>query len=195
CLGDLMRLLRLGPLAWSGLGLHTMIHEARARVAELRPKQPLSPRDERFFAQLERVARAAGPCLQSPENYASPWGSMTGSAGQKEDLLAEPHYFFSGDGALAFLLVRPVEEAGSFTAALGSVTAARSIIDAMKGEFSDLEMGLTGLPVLETDEMVAAERDTRFASWLALAAVAGLFLVVYRGVAYPALTVVTLLVG
>ena len=38
------------------------------------------------------------------------------------------------------------------------------------------------MPVLETDEMAAAQHDTRLASWLAIAGVALLFLVVYRGV-------------
>src|SRR5262249_32473770 len=47
--------------------------------------------------------------------------------------------------------------------------------------FADLEFGLTGLPVLETDEMIAAERDTRSASWLAIAGVTMLFFIVYRG--------------
>ena len=51
------------------------------------------------------------------------------------------------------------------------------------------------MPVLETDEMAAAQRDTQWASWLAVVGVALLFLVVYRGLAYPMLTLVTLLVG
>ena len=43
----------------------------------------------------------------------------------QEDLLAEPQYFFSGDGTLAFLLVRPVKEKDSFTAAQKSVEPLR----------------------------------------------------------------------
>src|SRR5262249_10167768 len=46
-----------------------------------------------------------------------------------------------------------------------------------------------------TDEMAAAQRDSQTASWLALGGVTLLFLVVYRGIYYPLLTVVTLLVG
>ena len=43
--------------------------------------------------------------------------------------------------------------------------------------------------------MVAAQHDTELASWLALAGVVVLFLIVYRGLYYPLLTVGTLLVG
>ncbi len=51
------------------------------------------------------------------------------------------------------------------------------------------------MPVLETDEMAAAEHDTRLASWLAIGGVTLLFFLVYRSVWYPLLTVGTLLVG
>ena len=71
----------------------------------------------------------------------------------------------------------------------------RGVVAEARASFPDLEFGLTGMPVLETDEMAAAQHDTQWASWLAVAGVALLFLVVYRGVAYPALTLVTLLVG
>src|SRR5581483_12521119 len=62
-------------------------------------------------------------------------------------------------------------------------------------EYPNIEFGLTGLPVLETDEMTAADHDTRLASWLAIAGVTVLFLLVYRGIWYPLLTVATLLIG
>ena len=65
----------------------------------------------------------------------------------------------------------------------------------MKEKYTDLEFGLTGLPVLENDEMVASQNDSNFASWLALAGVALLYLVVYRGFRYPVMTVAALMVG
>ena len=51
------------------------------------------------------------------------------------------------------------------------------------------------MPVLESDEMAAAQADTALASWLAMAGVTVLFFVVYRSLLYPLLTVATLLVG
>src|SRR5205814_9915262 len=43
--------------------------------------------------------------------------------------------------------------------------------------------------------MVASQQDTNVASWLALAGVALLYLLVFRSFRYPAMTVATLLVG
>ncbi|MBY0230259.1 MAG: MMPL family transporter [Gemmataceae bacterium] len=190
-LGDLAPLLDL-PLAWHALGVSGIVAEGRQRAARLRPGDRLSPSDERFFKQLAAVSRSANDVLAG-KPYASPWASL--AAGEGPDFISEPQYFFSGDGALCFLLARPVKERGSFTAALASVSAAREVADEVRAAFPELEIGLTGLPVLETDEMTAAERDTRLASLVALAGVALLFIAVYRGLAYPALTVAALLVG
>src|SRR5438309_11093954 len=71
----------------------------------------------------------------------------------------------------------------------------RSIVVQVSPKYAGLSFGLTGLPVLENDEMVASQQDTNVASWLALAGVALLYLVVFRSFRYPAMTVATLLVG
>jgi hopanoid biosynthesis associated RND transporter like protein HpnN len=193
-LTDMKRLLDFGPLSWHGLSVQGIVAEARGRLSHLEPGRPLSPSDERFFRQLSAIADCARAGLDRPGQYRSPWSSLAGDDARK-DMLSQPQYFFSGDGRLAFLLARPVKQAGSFTAALKSVAAARAVVADTRRQFPDLEMGLTGMPVLETDEMVAAESDTRLASWLAIAFVSLLFVVVYRSVYYPLLTVVTLLVG
>ena len=178
---------------WRRLTLLSLLIKGKNSLPDDRP---LDADEVQFYTELRAVARAAGAYLDDPSQYRNPWGSLmsTRPAGQ-EDLLAEPQYFFSGSGGLAFLLVRPKKEQGSFTAALKSVEAMRGVVAEARVSFPDLEFGLTGMPVLDTDEMAAAQRDTQWASWLAVAGVAVLFLVVYRGVAYPTLTLVTLLVG
>jgi len=109
---------------------------------------------------LTSIAKAADATLADPADYRNPWGNLVSRPPQQEDLMAEPQFFFSGDGELAFLLCRPIKAAGSFTAALKPVAALREIVAEIKPRFGDVEIGLTGLPVLETDEMAAAERDT-----------------------------------
>ncbi|MFM7148312.1 MAG: MMPL family transporter, partial [Gemmataceae bacterium] len=194
-LADMKRLLDFGPISWHTLGVHPMVQEARQRLADIRPNDKLSRSDERFLAQLGPIARAATEAIQDPRCYRNPWGGLPGMDDQRQNVVDEPQYFFSGDQTLAFLLARPVKEAGSFTGARKSVATAREIVNEVQPNFPDLRLGLTGLPVLETDEMVAAETDTRLASYLAIAGVSLLFLLVYRSIAYPLLTVATLLVG
>jgi hopanoid biosynthesis associated RND transporter like protein HpnN len=191
-------LLHVGPIAWRGLTLQSLLREADLRAAAMGPDQPLKPADEQFFTQLLSICRAGREMLIDPARYHNPWSSLMTRPPGQQDLLAEPQYFFSGEkegGTLAFLLVRPVKEPGSFTAALKPVSAMRDFVASLRRAYPDLEFGLTGLPVLETDEMAAADRDTRLASLLAILGVSLLFLFVYRGLWYPLLTVATLLLG
>ncbi len=204
---DMGQLLKHGWISWKLLTLPSLLQEAVQRASKMKPDVPLSSGDEVFLTQLWNITRNAKEVLVDPEKYKTPWGSLLARPPQQKDLLAEPQYFFSDPPAtektasqptgetLAFLLVRPIKEEGSFTSALQSVTAIRKIVDETRRHYPGVEFGVTGLPVLETDEMTAADHDTRLASWLAIAGVSLLFLLVYRSLWYPLLTVATLLIG
>jgi hopanoid biosynthesis associated RND transporter like protein HpnN len=187
---------RFDPLiGWRSLTLLRLLHEARDRAGKLLPEQPLSEGDEIFLGQLLAISRSATEVLENPAAYKSPWRSLMAQKPEQQDLLREPQYFFSGDGSLAFLLTRPVKDTTSFTESKASVDAMRKIVRNVAGKFTDLQVGMTGLPVLECDEMTASQEDTNVASWLALGGVALLYLIVFRSWRYPFLTVGTLLVG
>jgi hopanoid biosynthesis associated RND transporter like protein HpnN len=199
-LQDMALLLDIGPLAWKALSLQGLLLEAQTRLDRLAhppdaPHSSLNASDEQFFTQLTAVTRSAQAYLADPGRYSNPWSSLISRQPEQKDQLAEPQYFFSGDGTLAFLMCRPIKEKGSFTACLRNVKKLRKVLQGLKTDFPDLDFGMTGLPVLETDEMAAAQHDTELASWLASAGVTGLFFLVYRGISYPILTVVTLLTG
>jgi hopanoid biosynthesis associated RND transporter like protein HpnN len=199
---DNMKLLLEPPLvggieSWKVLSLHSMLDEAANRATAIGEQGRLRSGDKEFLTQMASISLAAARVVDDPAAYANPWQSIlpASPAAQQKDQLAEPQYFFSGDGTLAFLLVRPVKVASSFTAAKASVDKLRAIVERAQAQYAGLRFGCTGLPVLENDEMVASGHDTETASWLALAGVALLYLVVFRGIRYPALMVGTLLVG
>jgi uncharacterized protein len=194
-LQEMRPLLELGPLGWRGLTVANLVREAEQRLRQMRPEDERAAADEPFWQQLLAVTRSATSSLDELGAYSNPWSSMIPRPADQPDLLAKPRYFFCADGSLAFLLVRPRMEGGSFTAARRSVDAMKGAVNAVRANFPDVQLGLTGMPVLETDEMVATQEDTTRAGWLALAGVALLYLVVYRCWRYPVLTVVTLLVG
>jgi hopanoid biosynthesis associated RND transporter like protein HpnN len=192
-------LLEFGPVGWQGLSLGSLLTEGNLRVGQFAPGKPLSAADEQFVLQLDAVSQSAAAALGDPSQYRNPWRSLMPAHPQQADSgtpsLDQPQYFFSGDKELAFLLARPVKEEGSFTAARTSVEALRGIVAQVRAAYPDLNMGLTGLPVLENDEMTASQADTKLASWLALSGVGVLYLIVFRSVRYPFLTVGTMIVG
>jgi hopanoid biosynthesis associated RND transporter like protein HpnN len=187
---------------WGQLTLQQLVREAEKRVVTLPSDRSDDASTLQVLCQLDNVCRVAAKVLDDPAAYRSPWRSilnLSGTTGgpealEQQDFLTEEQYFFSGDGSLAFLLVRPFRE-DNFIGTDKSVSAMRDILKDIRERFPDLEVGLTGLPVLENDEMVASQRDSNTASWLALAGVALLYLVAYRSWRFPIFTVATLLVG
>ncbi len=180
---------------WQNLTVLQLLYEGQRRASSLANDDAGSPEHDVTLRQLNSICRNAVAMVHDPAAYRNPWTSILPDSPQ-QDLLAEPQYFFSGDGALAFLMVRPLKDADeSFTFAQKSIAGLRALLQRMKPRFPDLAFGLTGLPVLENDEMIASQNDSNLASWLALAGVALLYLVVYRGFRYPLMTVAALLVG
>jgi predicted RND superfamily exporter protein len=197
----------LDPLfGWKSLGVQQLLREGERKLEVWRPIEP-NGEAEQFFKQLTAICNGASDYLESPDRYRNPWQSILpspsgrgaggeGSASQ-QDYLAKPQYFFSGDGTLAMLTVSPVKDRDpdNFTGAQKSIGVLKTVIDQVKARHSNIDIGITGLPVLENDEMIASQNDSNFASWLALAGVAMLYLVIYRGFRYPFMTVAALVVG
>ncbi len=190
----------LGPLAsisWKFLSLETLLGQACTALEQQAAGRKLTPSDHDLLEQLPPVIDSAAATFRDPAAYQNPWalaGARTADRGDERQL-TEPQYFFTPDGKLAMLLCRPKKASQSFTPAKEANEAMRAILAEATPRFPGVRFGLTGLPVLETDEMVLSDVDSRQASWLALLGVAILYLIVYRGLRYPLLTVASLLTG
>lgn len=186
----------IDPLfGWKSLTLQHLLSEGERRCGAL-ARDPGKADADPLLAQLDAICRSAAATLDDAQQYRNPWRSILPQEPDRQDLMQRPQYFFSEDGTLAFLLARPIgTTTTSFTEARESIEKLRQILDELRPAWPDLDFGLTGLPVLENDEMVASSDDSRTASWLALLGVAVLYLGVYRGYRYPVMTLATLMVG
>ena len=198
-----LHLRQLGPLlgsfssfVWYEMNLRNMVVRLDAILTDSAQGVPLSESDSAFIKQFSMIARSASAALEHPEPFLDPWTSLMQGDAQREDQLASPRYFTSDDRSLHFMVARPANpDRNSFTPVAQAVVQARTIVEATRHQYPDLQFGLTGLPVLEHDEMAGTDRDSTRATWLALAGVALLYLVVYRGFRYPLLTVGSLITG
>ncbi len=199
--GIQVRVERMGPLlgpvatlAWQRLNLQSLLTTA---TLALESPDPPSAADADLLVQLPAVARSAAAALRDPAAYRNPWAVAGPRTAERDDekQLTEPQYSFTPDGTLGVLLCRPKKADQSFTPAKEANAAMRAVLADVAPAFPDAKLGLTGLPVLETDEMVRSDEDSMRASWLALLGVAVLYFVVYRGFRYPLLTVGSLVVG
>jgi hopanoid biosynthesis associated RND transporter like protein HpnN len=143
--------------------------------------------DLRFVADV--IAQISAR-LDRPTPYKSPWGGLF-SVGSEEDA-ASAGYFLSDDQRLLFILAEPQSERGSFTGNRAAIDGVRATVAALKAEFPDVEVGVTGKPALSNDEMVAAFRDSERAGLLAFALTLVLLLLGFWRIGKPLLMLVVL---
>jgi len=100
-------------------------------------------------------------------------------------------------GKQQVITMRPVKQQGSFVASEKSILAARAALDEIlkKPEFTGVKGGLTGVPVLEYEEMVTSQRDIKIATILSLSLTVLLLLFAFRGLLNVIAAMVSLIVG
>ncbi len=100
-------------------------------------------------------------------------------------------------GKQQVVTVLPIKQAGSFVPAEKAIKTARSALDEIlsKPEFKGIKGGLTGVPVLEYEEMATSQRDIEIATILSLSLTVILLLFAFRGLLNVIAAMVSLIVG
>jgi hypothetical protein len=100
-------------------------------------------------------------------------------------------------GRQQVITVLPVKEQGSFVPAEKAIKTARAALDDIlkKPEFKGIRAGLTGVPVLEYEEMATSQRDIKIATILSLSLTVILLLFAFRGLLNVIAAMVSLIVG
>jgi hopanoid biosynthesis associated RND transporter like protein HpnN len=112
----------------------------------------------------------------------------------------------SGDGMPSMLesagrqqviTVLPIRNKGSFVPDDKAIKITRALLDEIlkKPEFKGVKAGLTGIPVLENEEMATSQRDIELATILSLTLTVVLLLFAFRGLLNVMAAMVSLIVG
>ncbi|HAK37848.1 MAG TPA: hypothetical protein DCM60_06325, partial [Nitrospina sp.] len=130
--------------------------------------------------------------LKGETTYRSPWNSFLTDS---EKSIAEEGYLVSEDEKLMFILIVPNKDNKAATAIPDSIGFLRGLIEETRAQFPGIEVGLTGEDVIAADEMDTTQVDVQKASQIALAGIALLFILAYRGVVKPLLAIFALVVA
>ncbi|MBC8357244.1 MAG: MMPL family transporter [Planctomycetes bacterium] len=149
---------------------------------------------EQFLANFQPVLDGSWHQL-SFENAINQTAERPGFAGlpQLEDRLASRHLLLNG-GRTGVVLLR-LSNAESPVPLEQAIPDLRDQIEVVRLRHPNVTMGLTGMPVLEHDEMSSSQRDTARASVLSLLGVSCVFVAGFGGLRRPLLAVATLLIG
>ena len=115
---------------------------------------------------------------------------LKGGGGDKPSLLESA-------GKQQVITMLPVKEEGSFVASEKPIKAARAVLEKIlkQPEFKGVTGGLTGVPVLEYEEMATSQHDLEIATILSLSLTVILLLFAFRGLLNVIAAMVSLIVG
>jgi len=132
---------------WARLRLGSMAEGMCARLESGDPQQAAAAAAE--FARLSE-SLLAGIGHGGP--YRSPWPEMPGLIATISEL--HDRYLLTPDGRLGFVLLRLAEDGeDSFVQGTQAIDALRRLIARVEAGHPEAKIGLTGLPVMENDEM------------------------------------------
>jgi hopanoid biosynthesis associated RND transporter like protein HpnN len=146
--------------------------------------------------QYETLAQWIGGGLQMGANQGAPAAeALTTPLTEGMDALRLPRYLTAEEGRTAFILLKLKDEAHGGLSQAVAIARLRHEIAEFQREKAGVWAGLTGMPVIEYDEMAASQFDMIWTSIASLIVVAALFSAAYGGLRHAALASLVLLLG
>ena len=159
-------------------------------TADELPAAALERYTESLVAGLDAVSAAS---TAKPGEYLSPWPGMPESLSTLRDLSSE--HLLAKDGTLGFMLLRLAKAKGGFAGASVATDELRRLINLVAVRHPGVTIGLTGLPVMEDDEMRSSQQSMVWASGLSLAAVIVVIIAGFGGVRHALMANGVLIIG
>lgn len=177
---------------WSPLNIGAM---AGGMCAQLEAKpQPGTRAHHEATQSVMRLAGGLEAALSSDPRYRSPWPEMPAAFATLSELSGE--YLLTNEGKLGFVLLRlSNSESDGFTRGSEATDALRKLIADVSSRHPETKIGLTGLPIMENDEMRASQSSMTWASILSMVGVTLLFIAGFGGLRHAMLANVALLIG
>ena len=175
--------LNVGNLAgWMEAGLERVSPEMR--------QQAVTAMQMELGRTAEGLAAAMGPA----GSYKSPWPDIAAAAATIESLGS--NYMITDDGRLGFVILKFAQnDTASLAQNSTAVDRLRDIIATAQKRHSSAKIGLTGLPVIENDEMRSSQSSSTFATILSFVGVFAVILLGFGGARHASLTMVVLAIG
>ena len=179
---------------WTQLSVGNMAAAMNQRLA-MASHDPTGQARQRVENEVEHWARSLQHALNPELGYCTPWPQITESP--LPDDLCDTHHFLMADGKMGIVLLKLASETDSDGFARGgaAIDVLRRHLRTVAAHHPDVQIGLTGLPIMENDEMRSSQTAMIEASLLSLFGVACLFVAGFGGIRHPLLTVACLLLA
>ncbi len=143
--------------------------------------------------QLEALTDGLVAAFSPTQRYQSPWLGMPASLSTLSELGTE--YLVAREGKLGFVLLRLTVGKDEFARGNEAIDALRQLIAQTCARHPEVKIGLTGLPIMENDEMRASQSSMLWASLLSFGGVVLVIVAGFGGVRHAVMANTVLLIG
>jgi hopanoid biosynthesis associated RND transporter like protein HpnN len=148
-----------------------------------------------LLGQAERLTDSLSRFVEDPRDFRSPWPQLFPMDPQFRQATDEPVYMLARGGTMGFVYATPRKATNGFDGATQAIERLREIAAAVGRDVPEAKVTLTGIPVLESDEMRRSSYDMTVASGVSFIGVGILLLIGFRGLRHPVLAMVMLGIG
>jgi hopanoid biosynthesis associated RND transporter like protein HpnN len=189
-LNDVEPIIRGG---WEWLSPGAMAVGMNAKLQQVGPEQ-LPQALSAAQVKLAQLGESLLTALSTPGAYKSPWTELSCTATPMMALSSQR--LIIGDDRIGLVLLKLTkDDSQNFIQNTEAIAALRGIVGRIQGQFPKVKIGLTGLPILEHDEMQSSESSISIATALSFV---GVFLVLvagFGGVRHSLMAMASLLIG
>lgn len=146
------------------------------------------------MSQARSLAESLHGFITQSGTFEPPWPSLMPAGGSLETSFA-PQYQLTPSGKMGFILVSPIETNSDFGGGSRSIQRLRALTEEVAADYEGVRIGLTGIPILEADEMQRSQADMSLATVVSFGGIALLLMFGFRGFRHPLLGMVTLAIG
>lgn len=171
------------PLLASDAGTGVVLADALRRLDRLKSEGAWMPREE-----AEKIGAAAVLELTAVASAAPGAPEFIGAP-------REAKYLESPSGHLLFVGIMPRKNFSTFEVIDEPLAVIRTELAKVQAQVPEVEIGLTGKPVLQSDELATTNSDMNVSSIVGLVLCTALFMAVFRGVKLPLLALGAFMVG
>lgn len=152
-------------------------------------------RYERTLEDADRYTIGLAHLLEHPGEFQSPWKPLVPGLADLPTARSGPTYFVNASGTIGFLKAKPAGESNGFEGATASIDRLRVLAKEVEAKHTGVRISLTGIPVLENDEMRRSRADMSRAAVVSFIGVGLLLVFGFRGMRHPLLALAMLAVG
>lgn len=178
---------------WELIRLDGLVPRIHGQMKRLEKQGQLD--DSVLMTHVERLSTSLAATLRDRNDFTNPWPDILPVDPQMREQENQTVYLLNDDGSMGFVMTSPVDVSSSFEGATAAIDRLRQLISTVGRQFPQAKITLTGIPVLENDEMRRSQADSMLASIISYLGVAVILFIGFRGFLHPMLGLFMLAIG